>query len=260
MLGEAALAPTLTLLVVGLAEQYADAGWIAVPVLLATGVVAVLRPVEWVELPAFCLSLLVLPASLGAAPDPLALLSLWLMTAGSLCCASALIHETRRWLAPAGGLLFLLAIWARLADWQVDTVEAYTLPLATALLALGLFQLHRRPEAGTAETLLPGLLLGSVPSLVLAWDDPVSARALVLGGCCLALVLAGSLLRWSAPLLTGTVVGLLVVLRELGPYAGTVPQWVWIGLAGLLLTVAGITWERQLRDLRRAVAMIGRLR
>lgn len=260
LVGELALVPTAALTVIGLAQLGHDGGWIAVPVLLATGVLALLRPVEWIEIPAFVVSLLVLPFSLADVDQPLAVLSLWLITAGCLSCASALIHTSRRPLAFVGGVLMLFGAWVRLADWDVHTAEAYTLPLAAALIALGLFQLQRRPAAGTAETLLPGLLLATVPSLLLSWADPLSARALVLGAACLVLVLAGSTVRWSAPVLTGTTIGLPLVLRELGPYAGTVPQWVWIGLAGLLLTVAGITWERQLRDLRRAVSMIGRLR
>ncbi|UMG91796.1 hypothetical protein [Nocardioides sp. TF02-7] len=91
-------------------------------------------------------------------------------------------------------------------------------------------------------------------------DDPLTVRALVLGAGCLALTVAGAALRWSAPLVVGSAVGAVLVLREIGPYAGEVPQWVWIGLAGALLTTVGITWERRLLELRRAVGLLGRLR
>jgi hypothetical protein len=141
--------------------------------------------------------------------------------------------------------------------WSIP--ETYTLPLAAELLAIGVFHLRRNASAGT-EVLIPGLLLALVPTTLLVLDDPLSLRALLLGAGCLALVLAGAALRWSAPIVAGAAAVTVLVLRELGPYANAVPQWVWIGLAGMVLTAAGITWERQLRDLRRAVSMVGRLR
>ncbi|HJQ05407.1 MAG TPA: hypothetical protein VJ872_08185 [Nocardioides sp.] len=152
-----------------------------------------------------------------------------------------------------------VTVFSLLADRHVTVVEAYTLPFAAALLVVGVLHLRRNPESGT-EALLPGLLLAVVPSTLLVLGDPLSLRAGLLGAGCVALVLAGALLRWSTPVVVGTFAGVILVLREIGPYASTVPQWVWIGLAGVVLTGAGITWERQLRDLRRAVTMIGRLR
>jgi hypothetical protein len=107
----------------------------------------------------------------------------------------------------------------------------------------------------------PALALATTPSLlwVLA-GEPVSVRAALLGVACLLLVLAGARLRWNAPLLVGSVVGGLLVLRELAPYAAATPQWVLIGLAGTVLTVVGVTWERRVRDLHQATAYLGRLR
>jgi hypothetical protein len=87
-----------------------------------------------------------------------------------------------------------------------------------------------------------------------------AVRAALLGAACLVLVLAGTRLRWNAPLLVGAVVGGLLVLRELAPYAAATPQWVLIGLAGTVLTVVGVTWERRVRDLHQATAYLGRLR
>ncbi|MFC6342487.1 SCO7613 C-terminal domain-containing membrane protein [Nocardioides hankookensis] len=50
------------------------------------------------------------------------------------------------------------------------------------------------------------------------------------------------------------------MLRELAPYAATVPQWVLIGIAGTLLTVVGITWESRLRDVRTTAGYLRQLR
>lgn len=259
--GRLAAAPLVGLTVTALA--HATGGgvvWVAVPVLLAVGVLAVAIPRPEVEATSGIVAVLALPASLAATSDPGGLASLWLAVAGVVACASALVNQSRRDAVWAGAVLLLLATWVRLADLEVREPEAYTLPLAAALLALGGWRMQRSPAVGTAEALLPGLLLGTLPSLLWVLGDPVSLRALVLGGACLALTIAGAALRWSAPLLVGASVGAAIVMRELGPYAGDFPKWVWIGLAGALLTVVGITWERRLLEVRKAVGFLGRLR
>jgi hypothetical protein len=142
----------------------------------------------------------------------------------------------------------------------VDVVEAYTLPSALALVGVGLWRLRHDDDAPTLTFLAPGLALATVPSLLATLDDPASPRALLLGLGCVALVLAGAGLRWSAPLVVGAGVGTLLVLRELAPYAAEVPTWLTIGLSGTVLTVVGITWESRMRDLRRATHYLAALR
>lgn len=259
--GRVLAAPLLGTTVVALVDVLGGGTpWFAVPVLVAVGLLAIALPAEEVEAPAVLTALLALAPALSTTTDPGGLAALWLTVAGVLTCATALVHASRRPAAWAGSALLLLASWVRLADLEVHAPEAYTLPLAAALLAIGGWRMHRSAEAGTAETLLPGLLLATLPSLLWVLGDPVSLRALLLGAGCLVLTIAGAVARWSAPLLAGASVGAVVVLRELGPHAGEVPQWVWIGLAGLLLTAVGITWERRLVEVRRAVGLLGRLR
>lgn len=259
--GKIAAAPLLGTAVVALVDVLGGGpAWFAVPVLVAVGVLAIAFAEEEVEVPAVLTALLALMGSLVTTSDLGGLTALWLTVAGALVTATALVHASRRELAWVGAGLLLLASWVRLADLEVHQPEAYTVPLAAALLAVGGWRMRRSPQVGTAEALLPGLLLGTVPSLLWVLGDPVSLRALVLGAACLVLTVAGAAARWSAPLLVGASVGAIVVLRELGPYAGDFPKWVWIGLAGLLLTAVGITWERRLVDVRRAVGVLGRLR
>ena len=169
------------------------------------------------------------------------------------------MHAGRRPLAWPGGLLLAAATWVRLADLGVEAPEAYTLPSAVVLLLVGLDRLRRDPVAGTS-TLLPGLTLATVPSLLWVLVDPTTPRAVLLGAACLGLVLAGTGLRWSAPVAVGGLVGGLVVVRELAPYAATTPQWVLIGLAGAVLTLVGVTWEQRMLEVRRAAGYLGRLR
>jgi hypothetical protein len=194
------------------------------------------------------------------ATDPSVTLAIQLTLAGALVTASGLVHRGRPELRWLGGSLLAAATWVRLFDLGVQAPEPYTLPAAAALVLVGLHRLRRDPDAETLQTLLPGLALATVPSLLWVLVDPVSTRAVVLGLSCLAMLLAGTVLRWTAPVLVGWAVGGLLVLRELWPYAEETPQWVLIGTAGTLLIGVGITWEARLRDLRQAAGYLGRLR
>lgn len=257
--GAAAVLPAATAALVwtALAVLDVDAAHRGVPVLLVLAAVALLRPRPELEAVAAGAGAV---AALLAVTGPTSL-ALHLTVAGALVTTHALLVADRRALGWLGGLLLAAATWVRLADLGVTAPEAYTLPSATALLLVGLAHLRRHPDAPTGPVLTPGLLLATVPTLlwVLA-VDPVSLRAALLGAACLALVLGGTSLRWSAPVSVGWVVGALLVLRELAPYAAATPQWILIGVAGTALTVVGVTWERRLGELRRAQAYVGRLR
>ncbi len=128
------------------------------------------------------------------------------------------------------------------------------------LIAVGCWRLLRDDDSATMRLLVPGLSLATVPSLLVVLDDPTSLRALLLGLGCLALVLGGVFLRWSAPVVVGAVVGAALVLRELAPYAAEVPSWVVIGLSGTVLLVVGVTWESRMSDVRTATRYVARLR
>lgn len=244
----------------GLAAVSVDAPYRGVPVLLVVGLLALALPTPAIELAAALAGAIAAAAAVTAADDTATALAIHLTVAGALVTASALIRPTRRVLGWPGAGLLAAATWVRLADLGVEAPEPYTLPSAVGLVVVGLDRLRRDPEASTATALVPGLLLGTVPSLLWALDEPASLRALLLGIACLGLALAGPALRWSAPLLVGSTVGAVLVLRELAPYAADVPQWVLIGLAGTALTVVGTTWERRVRDVRRTTAYLGRLR
>jgi cell division protein FtsW (lipid II flippase) len=170
------------------------------------------------------------------------------------------VHPSRRSLTWAGGFLLAAATWVRLAQLGVHAPEAYTLPTALVLIAVGVWRMWKDDRATSLTVLAPGLALATVPSLLVTLDDPVSLRALLLGLACLGLVLAGVALRWGAPLVVGAVVGALLVLRVLAPYAAVVPTWLVIGLSGTVLTIVGITWESRLNNLRHASRYVGALR
>jgi hypothetical protein len=231
----------------------------ALPILVMVGFLAISMPRVELEASAALSGLVAALASVGAASDQPTALAVHLTVAGALVTLSSLVHQERRVLAWPGGALLAAATWVRLADLGVEAPEPYTLPSAVVLVLAALYRLQRMPEASTA-VLLPGLTLATVPSLLWVLADPVSLRAVLLGVMCLALVLAGTRLGWNAPLVVGGLVGGLLVLREVAPYASELPQWVLIGLAGTILTVVGVTWEHRILELRQATAYLGRLR
>jgi hypothetical protein len=231
----------------------------ALPLLIVVGAIAIARPRIEVEASAALAGIMAAAASIDGAADRSTSLAIHLTVAGALVTLSSLLHSDRRVYAWPGGFLLAAATWVRLADLGVETPEAYTLPSALVLVMVALDRLRRHP--GTSTTvLLPGLSLATVPTLLWVLDDPVSPRAVVLGAACLGLVLAGAQLRWSAPLLVGAMVGGLLAVREVAPYASEMPQWVLIGVAGTILTVVGVTWEHRVLELRRATSYLGRLR
>ncbi|WP_419183846.1 SCO7613 C-terminal domain-containing membrane protein, partial [Streptomyces albidus (ex Kaewkla and Franco 2022)] len=191
--------------------------------------------------------------------------TLWLALA--LCAVSAAGVALRADRRPGAGygsaVLLVLATWVRLFASGISSPEAYTLPVSGALLLIGWLR-RRRP--GSGETAAPtrvsswwayggGLAFTFVPSLAMVWGDPHWLRPLLLGAGALGATLAGARWRLQAPLLLGGATLVAVGVHELGPYvaqvAGLLPRWLTIALAGLLLVVAGATYERRLEEARR---------
>ncbi|MDB5243351.1 MAG: hypothetical protein JWP57_3976, partial [Spirosoma sp.] len=259
--GGLVLAPSLAGLTWVLGDLAGLDAFRAVPVLVVLSALALGRPHLEVELPAAVAGAIAALAVVPVATDESISLALHLTLTGALLVVHSLVHPARRPVAFAGTALLVLATWVRLADLGVSAPEAYTVPTAVLLLVVGLVRMRRDAGSSTTVTLLPGLLLATVPSFlqVLA-TDPVSARAALLGAGCLVLAVGGAQLSWSAPLLVGSVVGALLALLELAPYAAETPQWIIIGLAGTTLVVVGTTWERRVVDLHKAAHYVGRLR
>lgn len=228
-------------------------------ILVAIGLWAILRATWWVEV-AVLLTALTSVASALAVPGGAdqTWLAADLTVAGVLVTLSALIHPSRRLLGWLGLSLLTLAQWVRMEELGVSTVEAYTLPLAVVLLAVGVIRM-RRTALSSTRALASGLILAITPSLILALVEPLSLRAVLVGVACGAAVGVGAVLRWSSPLVVGAVAGVLLVLRE-ATHAQVLPQWVTLALVGLVLITVGATWERRLAELRLATGYVRRLR
>ncbi|QIK68180.1 hypothetical protein G7072_19190 [Nocardioides sp. HDW12B] len=238
-----------------------------------TGLLAVLGPLTGllrrdglprlaVELAAVVAVVPLLLLGVAAADRPATWAAVHLTVLGVLVVALSLLRPDRRPVAALGGLLLAGATWLRLGDLGVSEPEPYTLPSAVALLVVGWWQLRRRPELSTRLALGPGLLLALVPSLLWALaEDTPDLRVLLLGTACLALVLGGTVLRWSAPLVLGAAVGVVVAVQQSAPYVdAAVPRWALLAAAGGVLVAVALTWESRRADARRAAAYLDRLR
>ncbi|SCX57393.1 hypothetical protein SAMN03159343_3659 [Klenkia marina] len=178
---------------------------------------------------------------------------LGLVGAAGLAYGLAAGRTAVRW-ASLGDLV--LAGWIALAGAAVTTPEAYSLPLALALLAAAGPRLLRGPSwAGWG----PGLLVGFAPSVLAAVADDGLLRVVLVLTAGVTTVVAGALTHRQAPFLVGA--GALAVLGtvELAPVVSRLDSWVPLGAAGLLLLVVGATYERRRQQAREAVAWVGQM-
>jgi hypothetical protein len=142
----------------------------------------------------------------------------------------------------------------------VRAPELYTLPAAVLLLSMGAWRLRTDRETDSVRVLGAGLALALAPSLLLALQEPVSLRALLVGVGGAAALMWGAQQRIAAPLIAGAGTVALITLRELEPIAEAVPRWLTLALLGAVLLGAGVTWESRLRNLRAAGRYLTALR
>ncbi|MCX5260571.1 hypothetical protein OOK27_41595 [Streptomyces canus] len=200
--------------------------------------------------------------AIALAATDLPLLATVLALCGVITAGTA-IRTDRRQVGYAAAALFLAAAWVRLAAWEVDTPEAYTLPVTIPALLVGALRHRRDPQTSSWTAYAPGLAATLVPSLFAAWGDPHWTRPLLLGVAALLVTLAGARHHLQAPLLLGGAVLLLDALHELAPYivqvTDALPRWVPPALAGLLLLALGATYEQRLRDARRVRSILTKM-
>ncbi|WP_026922313.1 SCO7613 C-terminal domain-containing membrane protein [Glycomyces arizonensis] len=144
------------------------------------------------------------------------------------------------------------AWWTLLTALGEETLEVFTGPPALVLFILGLWQLLRRPEAGSWAQLAAPIAVGIGPSLLLALGeegDPV--RRVGVGAAALAVVVAGLARRWQAPLVLGSIALVVLTINELALVWHAIPQWIAPAVGGAILIAAGATFEKRRRDLVR---------
>jgi len=180
--------------------------------------------------------------------------------AGVVLIALSLVVATRRWLVWPGIAALVVAYVLLIVDSGFSFVEAYTLPLGAAGLAVGAFLATRKPDRSTWVLLGPGLAVALLPSVPQALADPTELRALLLGVGALAVLGVGIRLGWQAPFVAGVTILTLLILFNIGPYANAAPRVVLIAAVSAVLLGVGITWEDRVRDGRKLVGYVRSMR
>jgi len=178
---------------------------------------------------------------------------------GSAIALTATLNRDRELLGWGAVLLLGIATVIRL-DLGVEAPELYTVPAALLLVAGGAHRLRTDPEVSSLQALSSGLVLGLVPSLLLALDEPVTVRGALIAAAGVLVLGAGVRARWSAPVLAGALTVGLLAVRHLGPVAEAVPRWVSLASLGLVFLLIGITWEARRRNVATADRYLASLR
>lgn len=147
-------------------------------------------------------------------------------------------------------------VWLRLWNADVVLVEAYTLPLAAVVGLLGWIVHHRGHDGGSWALTGPALLVGIIPSTLMALEAPGEPRSLLVIAAAVVLLVVGATLGWKAPLVLGAAVATVVGLAELWPAINRLPRWSVLAALGLTLIVLGARIEEGKKGMAR---LAGRL-
>lgn len=179
--------------------------------------------------------------------------------AGSAVALVSILHRDRdlaSWLAT---VLLGAATVIRLAD-HASAPELVVVPAALLLLAAGARRLLSDEDVTSWRALGSGLVLGLLPSLLLALDEPVSLRGALVAAAGVTALAVGVVRRWGAPFLAGAAVVAVLAVRHLGPVAEALPRWISLGSVGVALLLVGITWEARRHDAAAAERYLTALR
>ncbi|HCT79461.1 MAG TPA: hypothetical protein DGT23_23440, partial [Micromonosporaceae bacterium] len=143
---------------------------------------------------------------------------------------------------------------------KVETLEAYTLPVAVLAIVVGVMAARKRADLSSWLGYGPALGAALLPSLAAVLIQPdQTLRRLLLGAGALAVTIAGAVWRRQAPFLLGGATLLLLAVHELVLVWQMVPAWIPLAIGGLLLVGLAITYEGRLRDLGRLRDAVSRM-
>lgn len=173
------------------------------------------------------------------------------------------VRQGRGWLGPVGVTAAAIGNTVLLAHGHITIVEAYTLPLAAGLLAVGMVHEYRRRQEGARApswlTVGPAASAALLPSALVALDSGGMRAPLVLLAAA-AMLIVGLVSRLQALLLIPGAVTLVLGWHLLAPIAADLPRWAVLLLAGLALLAVGASYEARLNDLKRAGRWVQTLR
>ncbi|TDU86626.1 hypothetical protein EV138_0140 [Kribbella voronezhensis] len=157
----------------------------------------------------------------------------------------------------AAGTLLVIANTAFVLGAGATTLEWFTLPPATIMLALGLLRWRDQPSW---VYLGPGLLLGLVPSALVASSNHDFLRITFVVAAAVTIVALGTRFGLQAPFVIGAAVLTKIALWQLIEVAPLIPRWITLATAGAILLTLGATYERRLQNAKQAAHWISALR
>jgi hypothetical protein len=163
----------------------------------------------------------------------------------ALTLAVTAVRPSRRAAVVGAAFATLVLVWQRLGVAGVSTAEAYTLPAAAFLAAVGAWWQRRSPDESSWSTWAPALLVGLGPSVLLSLADPGLLRPVLSVVAAATVMVVGAHVRRQAPLTIGAAALVVLGIEQLGPVVQQLPRWVTFATVGMVLLVVGAGYERR---------------
>ncbi|WP_205789288.1 SCO7613 C-terminal domain-containing membrane protein, partial [Microbacterium sp. CPCC 204701] len=170
---------------------------------------------------------------------------------------------------PPVPFLFAVSFATAVVAWSPRDlrVEWFSLPLGLFLLAAGAVALRATPAeaparpsvpawptgwTGSWALLGPGLTVMLSASVAATYTDPRTWRAILVMAIALAAILVGATRRLAAPFVIGIVVlpveNVLAFMVQIGRGIEAMPWWITLSVAGAVLLIIAVGYERRAGD------------
>jgi hypothetical protein len=234
---------------------------------------------RWVYMPAV-LYLVVGPVA-AMRPGWFSIWTLWILTLVLLGIMVAVALRAQRHPVALPPAWFMIAVaWCTAVTGWSDRelrVEAFSLPLGLALLAVGIIGMRKQPLesprtlnswpmgfTGSWPLLAPGIILTLLPSIIATGTDPQTLRAVLVISLSLIAILIGSLRKYGAPFILGIaalpIENIVVFAVQAGHHINATSWWITLASAGAVLLVIAVTYERRTSGERGIAARMRDLR
>ncbi len=167
------------------------------------------------------------------------------------------MNPARRVALLVAGLLLIVANTAFVLAAGATTIEWFTVPPAIVMLAIGVLAWRDQPSW---VYLGPGLLIGLVPSALIADSNDNWIRVTLVVAAALVVIVLGAQLGLQAPFVIGALVLAKIGIWQFLEVAPLIPRWITLGTAGTILLAVGATYERRLTQAKQAARWLSALR
>ncbi len=207
------------------------------------------------EASAHSAALVALSLCIGAPHHAAGVLAIW----GVLIGLTGLVHQPVA-RATIAAVVEAIAWIVLMRAQQVETLEAYTLPVAVLAVGAGIFAAARKGGLTSWVAYGPALAAALLPSLgAVLIESGAWERRLLLGTGALIVVVGGAIWRKQAPFVLGGITLLILAAHEIALVWQFMDAWIPLAVFGLLLVGMAITYERRLRDLSRLRSAVSRM-